>query len=82
MRKLDLSEILQIAADSLEKTISVVKKCKEGDGPKSKYCIYSKDGKKLGGPGSKSEMQKRLREIEFFKNKDSDAKKKKKKQYG
>ena len=48
---------------SLEKTEAVIRK--EG----SQWCIFSKSGKKLSCHSSREKALKRLRQIEFFKNK-------------
>jgi len=59
-------ELEKATEDALESAKAVIRK----DGTKSKpYCIYSKKGKKLGCFETRKGAEKRLGEIEFFKNK-------------
>ncbi len=63
----DWDKELDKAVDNvLESAKAVIRK----DGTKSKpYCIYSKKGKKLGCHATRKQAEKRLGQIEFFKNK-------------
>ncbi len=66
MAKSRLEKFLYVLdlACKLNKTKSVIKK--RG----SKWCIFSKSGKLLECKDTKKEAEKRLKQIEFFKNQD------------
>jgi len=50
----------------LQRTRAVIRKVG------NEYCIFSKEGKKLGCHKTRQEALKRLREIEFFSRQDKD----------
>jgi len=59
----ELEKAIELAS---ELSTAVIRK----DGSASKpFCIYSKKGKKLGCHATRKQAEKRLRQIEFFKNK-------------